>query len=1227
MTDFAGISYDLLAQRFQNAPEYDKIWNQFMDVRFLLNGFKQLPPLVERNCNEAAAAVMSAPAKLFLKMLEKLKDCCLSNSVVDSGNAGAVLRDPCTERKKPFTERRAEFKAFIWPTVMERARNYLRQCKMKPDKRVGYLGLSIQKLATIYTANHPEARSKDVLWFFQNGSQRRTKHSKKDENMLSLKSLIGEAIDTAKKEVDAAAAATLAASEACPGEPEPIELFTPEDSAAAVATAASVSAPPNQAAGDLRADDGAADAARAFSVDPAKDAEGSATPSAEAEAAAADVFIAAPLPAGSEETVTDFAGAAPREADADIPKGGTPTPAAILENSAEVAATEFVPADAAHALATAAAVSEVATAGAEATTREAEAAITEGGPSTPSGAAAAILESHVEVVAMESATADAAHALAAVVAVSEAVATACAEGADATITEGSTSTPWPAAAAAGILENHAEVAATEFALAAVTATPPTVRTLRSRDRKLPASPKKSNQQQPVAAQKGKNQRSGRRAGTAVQEMLMVKTASASALTPPSPGFHFSELHSVPVLGKRLLEELNKDENGTQPGKDLDSDDDDVPLAHRAKVSKAEPDNVVSSNIASIYKAMFEAMGITDSREIEQVGSILEYGQEQGLKFLQCDRDNTNKDASVWEISASLDTSMDKGTNVSLPGLEVTLVIEKRKRPPESVYNSLLFRRAFIISTDRKRKQHDRFLEKSVCISKNGGSFGYSLPDGDGKSYCFLVVERHAHSFTAWNARSVSHGQEKSQLDERTRCFIQSGLQGLRAINAASIVLGGFSDQTIWVHGNGSVVFRASGCSWRADSLGGGCTPLQRRATSLIMPSARDQGLAKMSAKVRTQILSKEELAIWKALQSKSMAARKNLPSTRGNGHTESQLKEKSGTAKATKHCKQPRLLRPTILSPKQIAGIMQGLADKRAGLASLEDGVALFMPIRSDNLASSEPLSFIKDSQKDVFGFLRAILMILNPVPEDAALRTRWDTEARAAEQNPNAMSAFILQGRGATLQRGVLDRIVDFLCKGFLCLDASKMQDHLYATSPVHPPQIYQAILGSGFRVSGGGMDTIDGCPFRNIVVQDVVVIQQGEMGAGLQSTTNYKAGDVITFYFAKIRRGTAISDDPVGRYILAVLPFYLYGNGEFSEFLTLTKFGEKRAMGVCINAGNTQKEMNCVFMRRSWKSDSNNGDYMWVPIVASRPISAGEYFGLKYDPEAAGGRSFGKP
>ena len=37
----------------------------------------------------------------------------------------------------------------------------------------------------------------------------------------------------------------------------------------------------------------------------------------------------------------------------------------------------------------------------------------------------------------------------------------------------------------------------------------------------------------------------------------------------------------------------------------------------------------------------------------------------------------------------------------------------------------------------------------------------------------------------------------------------------------------------------------------------------------------------MSAKVGKQILSKEELAIWKTLQSKSIAARKNLQSNSG----------------------------------------------------------------------------------------------------------------------------------------------------------------------------------------------------------------------------------------------------------------------------------------------------------------------------------------------------------
>ena len=109
---------------------------------------------------------------------------------------------------------------------MDRARTYLRQCKVRPGNSIGYLGLSIEKLGKIYTDSHPEARDNDVLWFFQNGANRRVKNSTKDESMLSLKSLIDEAIDMAKKEADTAAAATssLAASEAC--NEVPIEFFT-----------------------------------------------------------------------------------------------------------------------------------------------------------------------------------------------------------------------------------------------------------------------------------------------------------------------------------------------------------------------------------------------------------------------------------------------------------------------------------------------------------------------------------------------------------------------------------------------------------------------------------------------------------------------------------------------------------------------------------------------------------------------------------------------------------------------------------------------------------------------------------------------------------------------------------------------------------------------------------------------------------------------------------------
>jgi hypothetical protein len=84
------------------------------------------------------------------------------------------------------------------------------------------------------------------------------------------------------------------------------------------------------------------------------------------------------------------------------------------------------------------------------------------------------------------------------------------------------------------------------------------------------------------------------------------------------------------------------------------------------------------------------------------------------------------------------------------------------------------------------------------------------------------------------------------------------------------------------------------------------------------------------------------------------------------------------------------------------------------------------------------------------------------------------------------------------------------------------------------------------------------------------------------------------------------------------------LYANGEFSEVLTLAKFAEKKAMGVCINAANTAKDRNCTILRLRARLDSEGN--IWAPIVASRPIHPGDFFGYDYGPEAANGRSFGQ-
>ena len=181
---------------------------------------------------------------------------------------------------------------------------------------------------------------------------------------------------------------------------------------------------------------------------------------------------------------------------------------------------------------------------------EAEAAVAEEGMLTPAAAAAATSADPANVAAMDFAASDTAPALGTAAAVPEAEAFAGTKAAtkevEAAIAE--EGIPTPAAAAIAF--------SAPSPTAAVSATPPTVRTLRSRDRDLLGS-KKTNQHQPPATQRGKTQKPGRRAGTAVQEMLIVKTVSASNPTTPSPGFHLGNSNPITLLGKRLLEELSK----------------------------------------------------------------------------------------------------------------------------------------------------------------------------------------------------------------------------------------------------------------------------------------------------------------------------------------------------------------------------------------------------------------------------------------------------------------------------------------------------------------------------------------------------------------------------------------------------------------------------------------------------------------------------------------------
>ena len=532
---------------------------------------------------------------------------------------------------------------------------------------------------------------------------------------------------------------------------------------------------------------------------------------------------------------------------------------------------------------------------------------------------------------------------------------------------------------------------------------------------------------------------------------------------------------------------------------------------------------------------------------------------------------------------------------------------------ETLYNSPLFRQANAISgvnSCRRRKPFDPYLEQPIPVSRKGEHFGYSFPDHDGKVVCFLVVERAAHSAKEWLSASAENWRRNGQIDERVRGFLQHAVHGANLLREHRIVLGDVKDSTIGVNQDGKVVFQGSGNAFRYDE---GSQLLQRRTTSFICGKT---GTISIAEKARKWLL--------RGRLAKAAGVRKKLPRIKRN--------PKGATREIDQRSNLPLDRQPTFLSPTQIAETWRGVLAKSKGLAYLGDGsvhfkkVAEFLP-ESESVSDSQerPLSLLQASRRDMYGLLRSGLMVFNPV--DEANPDLWEQEATAAEASQGDMKLFLtkrIAAKGPS-QTHAVDRAAHFFFAGFKSLNPNVLRDHPFLTLPIHPTNIYQEIYnGGGFRVTGGEMDGVFGAPreHSHFTMKDVVVKEQEGMGAGLQSTAAYNTGDFITFYFGRARRGREILDDPPGRYVLAILPQTLYANGEFSEILTLAKFAEMKAMGVCINAANRSKDRNCTIMRLNAKFDSEGN--IWAPIVASRKIQPGDFFGYDYGPEAANGRSF---
>ena len=570
----------------------------------------------------------------------------------------------------------------------------------------------------------------------------------------------------------------------------------------------------------------------------------------------------------------------------------------------------------------------------------------------------------------------------------------------------------------------------------------------------------------------------------------------------------------------------------------------------------------------------------------------------------------------------------------LPGQDVALLFEKNKAPAERVFNRAVFRYSNIISSGRRRQPHNAVMVQAVRLFENGtSSFSISYPDEQGLSIFCFVVEGLAEAYLKPLEMDIQAWTESGCLSERIRCDIQRTLFAVNRVHGASILHGDIKPDNIMRTKNGEIVFIDWGGGWKC---GGRTSFLERRNTSCA-PGFEPHG--SRSAKCRSKLAG---LAKFNPTAADGKSTRSAASSAKAPSAKELAVKKRGSSAKAPSakelavkkylprsRSQMPDGRRPRHLRDVAIRNIMQSFEENGFDLGGqpepLGNGSAMF---RNDKLwkpESGRKLTLTVGIQRDAFAVFRTFLMLYRPPGTGKEDRALWIRKACAAERSQKAMLDFLLNGRSPSEvpQLQALNRLADFFYKGFRDLNPRLSQTHEFVTLPVHPAAIERAIYGKGFLVNGGDMASVPGCPFPEVsMLKDVRVIVEPGKGPGLQAVVPYKDGQIVTFYLAKRRVGTEIHDDPPGRYIVAVCPRAIYGNGEFDETRTLEWFAGKKAVGVCLNAPTHPETRNCYLLRHRARTDMEGN--IWIPVETARDVAVGEFFLFNYNHQAAGGNGY---